>query len=107
MAGHLPHSSLQPNPADLVRPADLNEATDFDRGRATHAKPAAPVRDPAPEVPPGAEDLVTWNVSPEEAGHLIPEIEADDEADVAADMAEEGSGEAEQELRRAATTEAG
>ena len=90
---------------DLARQDGRAESRASDRELAW-GELTGPDADPAQEIPTGAEELVTWDASPEQAGHLIPEIEADDEADVAAAMAVEGSGEAEQELRRAANSEA-
>jgi hypothetical protein len=89
---------------DLAQQDGRAEARDSDRELALREL-TGPGRDPAPEVPPGAERLVTWNANPEEAGHLIPEIPAEDETDVSAEMAEEGRGEAEQDLRRAVNAE--
>lgn len=57
------------------------------------------------ETPAGAEELVTWDTSPDEAGHRSAEAVPDDEADDDAALAEEGSDEAEQERRRAANAE--
>ncbi len=83
--------------AGLDARADAPE--DADRPQApesgTHVVPGA-----AQEIPPGAEDLVTWDVSPDDAGHLVEEIEAEDEADVPATMAEQGRNDADQDLRR-------
>jgi hypothetical protein len=48
---------------------------------------------------------VTWDESPEEAGHLANEVPAEDETAVSAELAEEGRGEAEEDLRRAMDAE--
>ena len=49
-----------------------------------------------------SEELVSWDTSPDAAGHRLPESVPEDEADDSAALAEEGIGEAEQDLRRAA-----
>lgn len=89
---------------DLAHQDGRAEARESDRESARHDLLRL-ADDGAPEVPPGADSLVTWNIPAEETGHHTPEIPAEDEADVSATMAEEGSGEAEQELRRAANEE--
>ena len=98
-------AQLEQQSQELAHEDGRAEARDSDRELALREL-TMPDGDPAQEVPSGAEGLVTWDVSPEESGHLIPETPAEDEADVPAELAEEGSGEAEQELRRAVNTEA-
>ena len=95
---------LQQESQDLARQDGRAEARDSDRGAALREL-TGPEGDLSPEVPAGAEELVTWDVSPEAAGHLIPEIAPEDEAEVSAELAEEGREEAEQDLRRAASAE--
>ncbi len=95
---------VQQDSHDLARQDGRAEARDSDREHALREL-TAPGGEPAQEVPPGAENLVTWDASPAEAGHLTPEVDPEDEADVAAELAEEGRGEAEQDLRRAASAE--
>ncbi len=95
---------LQQESKDLAQQDGRAEARDADRERAFREL-TGPAGDPAPEVPAGAEELVTWDVSPEAAGHLTPEVAPDDEADVSTELADEGRVEAEQELRRAANAE--
>jgi len=92
---------LQGAAEELAQQDGRSEARDEDRSEARreHAE------DAAPEVPAGDENLVAWNSSPDEAGHRSPETVSDDEADVSAALAEEGSREAEQDLRRAVNTE--
>lgn len=53
----------------------------------------------AQEIPTGAEDLVVWDVSPDEAGHLVEPCEAEDESTVQATMAEQGRDDADRDLR--------
>jgi hypothetical protein len=95
---------LQQNSQDLAQQDGRVEARDSDRELARREL-TSPNEDSAQEVPPGAESLVTWDASPEEAGHLTQETPAEDEADVSAELAEEGRGEAEQDLRRAVDAE--
>lgn len=90
--------------AALAQQDGRAEARAGDRVDAAREQ-AGPPPDSTPETPIGAETLVTWDTSPDQAGHRSTEIVSDDEADVSADLAEEGSGEAEQELRRAANAE--
>lgn len=93
---------LRSNATELARQDGRAEARDDDRTAAFRERTAA-ADDSAQEVPAGDETLVTWDGSPDETGHRIPDAAADDEATVSADLAEEGSGEAETELRRAAS----
>jgi hypothetical protein len=93
---------LRGNTAELARQDGRAEARDEDLTEAVREQ-NVPAADSAQEVPAGDETLVTWDSSPDETGHRTLESADDDEATVAADLAEEGSGEAEQDLRRAAT----
>jgi hypothetical protein len=95
---------LQQNAKDLAEQDGRAEARDSDCEGAFREL-RGPEGDSAPEVPAGAEALVTWDMSPEAAGHLLQEIPTEDEADVAADLAEEGRGEAELDLCRAVNAE--
>ena len=95
---------LQQESQDLAKQDGRAEARASDRELALREL-TGPEGDSAPEIPAGAEGLVTWDASAEEAGHLTPEIPAEDEADDSAEEAEEGRGEAESELRRAADAE--
>ena len=97
-------AQLQQNAKDLAGQDGRAEARDSDRDVALREL-TGPEGDSSPEVPAGAESVVTWNESPEATGHLMHEIPAEDEADVAAELAEEGRGEAEQDLRRAVHAE--
>jgi hypothetical protein len=101
MIGGNSNSRLRQNSQDLARQDGRTEAREADRELAL-GELTRPDGDSAPEIPPGAESLVTWDVNPEVTGHLIPEMPADDEADFSAEEAEEGRDEAEQDLRRAA-----
>jgi hypothetical protein len=95
---------LQQESQDLAQQDGRAEARDSDR-RLALRELTGPGGDSPQEVPAGAEGLVTWDSSPEEAGHLTQEILPEDEADVSADLADEGRGEAEQDLRRAVNAE--
>jgi hypothetical protein len=96
---------LRQKSLELAQQDGRAEARQEDRENALREL-ASPAEDTAPEIPPGAEELVTWDVSPAEAGQATPESVSEDEADVSAELAEEGLGEAEQELRRAAEAKA-
>lgn len=76
------------------------EARDHDRLEAA-CEAAGPGDPAAQEVPTGAECLVTWDVSRDETGHRVEPCEAEDEATVEADMAEQGRDDADRDLRRA------
>ncbi len=95
---------LEQESQDLAQQDGRAEARNSDRELALREL-TGPEADLAQEVPAGAEKLVTWDASPEEAGHLLQDIPAEDEADVSAELAEEGRGEAEQDLRRAVDAE--
>lgn len=86
--------------ADLAHQDGRSEARDQDRSAALREKTDTET-DTAQEVPSGAEELVSWDTSPDAAGHRMPESIAEDEADDSAMLAEEGIGEADQDLRRA------
>ena len=95
---------LEQESQDLAKQDGRAEARDSDRELALRELPG-PEADSSQEVPAGAEELVTWDANPEEAGHLVQELLTEDEADVSAELAEEGRGEAEQDLRRAVDEE--
>lgn len=95
---------LRADATALARQDGRSEARTGDRSAALREQTGPPAETP-PETPAGAEELVTWDARPDETGHRSPESVPDDEADVAAALAEEGAGEAETELRRAANDE--
>ena len=95
---------LQANATELAQQDGRAEARDEDR-TAAFREQTAPEGEAAQEIPAGDEALVTWNISPDQTGHLTPESVSDDEADDSAELAEEGSVEAEQDLRRSANAE--
>jgi hypothetical protein len=95
---------LQQNAKDLAEQDGRAEARDSDRELALREL-TGPEADSAPEIPAGAEGVVTWDESPESTGHFMQETPSEDEADVSSELAEEGRGEAEQDLRRAADAE--
>lgn len=95
---------LQQRAQDLAEEDGRTEATDADRARALEELTSL-TANPAPEVPRGDENLTTWNESPDLTGHVVPTILPDDEADVSAELTEEGLEEADQDRRRAAKDE--
>jgi hypothetical protein len=95
---------LQGNATELAQQDGRSEARAEDRTEAIREQ-TRPAADAAQEVPAGDEALVTWNASPDQSGHLTAESVVDDEADDSTELAEEGEGEAEQDLRRAANAE--
>ena len=98
------NTRLEQESQDLAKEDGRAEARDSDRKLALREL-TEPEANSSQEVPAGAEELVTWDASPEEAGHLMQDIPAEDEGEVSAELAEEGRGEAEQDLRRAADAE--
>ncbi len=95
---------LQQRSRDLAEQDGRTEPTDADRAQALEELTSSSAH-PAPEVPPGDENLTTWNESPDVTGHAVPAFLPDDEADVSAELTEEGVEEADQDRRRAAKDE--
>ncbi|MBA2586344.1 MAG: hypothetical protein H0U99_07655 [Chthoniobacterales bacterium] len=95
---------LQQRAQDLAEQDGRTEPTDADRAHAFEEL-SGPMANPAPEVPPGDENLTTWNESPDVTGHVVRNSLPDDEADISAELTEEGVEEAEQDRRRAAKDE--
>lgn len=63
--------------------------------------PLAPSPEPqAPELPPGAEEVISYDENPVEEGHIVPRLEPEDEALVDAELIEEGLDQAERDLRK-------
>jgi hypothetical protein len=65
-----------------------------------HNHLAPPPEPHAPELPPGAENVVAWDDNPVEEGHSVPHLLPEDEAEVDAELTEEGLDEAERDLRK-------
>ncbi len=95
---------LEEESRDLAQQDGREEARNSDRELAFREL-TGPEANLPQEVPSGAEELVTWDANPEEAGSLVRETPAEDEGDVSAELAEEGRGEAEEDLRRAMDAE--
>lgn len=95
---------LQQRARDLAEQDGRTVPTDADRARALEEL-ITEAATPAPEIPPGDQDLISWNESPDTAGHAVPVFPPDDEAEVSAELTEEGVDEADQDRRRAAKDE--
>ena len=95
---------LQRRAQDLAEEDGRTEARDADRAEALKELSGL-TEDPPPEVPPGDENLTTWNESPDLTGHAAPTFSPDDETDIAAELTEEGVEEADVDRRRAAKDE--
>lgn len=95
---------LQQRAQDMAEQDGRTVATDADRAHALEELTSS-TANPAPEVPPGDENLTTWNESPDVTGHAVPTFLPDDEADVSAELTKEGVEEADQDRRRAAKDE--
>jgi hypothetical protein len=95
---------LQQRALDLAEQDGRTRPTDADRGRALREL-SSPIANRAPEVPLGDENLTVWNQSPDMTGHIVPNVLADDEAGISAELTKEGVEEADQDRRRAAKDE--
>lgn len=95
---------LQRRAQDLAEEDGRTEARDADRAEALKELSGL-TEDPPPEVPPGDENLTTWNESPDLTGHAAPTFPPDDETDIAEELTEEGVEEADVDRRRAAKDE--
>jgi hypothetical protein len=89
---------------DLAEQDGRTHPTNVDRAKALEELSGL-TEDGAPEVPPGDENLTAWNDSPDATGHAVPTFLADDDADISAELTEEGVEEADQDRRRAAKDE--
>ena len=89
---------------DLAEEDGRTEPTHADRAEALKELSGL-TEDPPPEVPPGDENLTTWNESPDLTGHAAPTFSPDDETDIGAELTEEGLEEADVDRRRAAKDE--
>jgi hypothetical protein len=92
---------LQRRAQDLAEEDGRTEPRDADRAEALKELSGL-TEDPPPEVPPGDENLTTWNESPDLTGHAAPTFSPDDETDIAEELTEEGVEEADVDRRRAA-----
>jgi hypothetical protein len=61
--------------------------------------------DPAPEIPPGDENLTKWNENADIGGHAVDTSPPDQDVDVGLELVEEGVEEADLDQRRAAKDE--
>ena len=95
---------LRQRARDLAQQDGRTGPTKADRAEALQALTGL-TENPAPEVPPGDERLTRWNESPELSGHAVATFWADDEAELSAELTEEGVEEADQDRRRAAKDE--
>jgi hypothetical protein len=77
------------------------EPTEADRAAALKELTGL-TKDSPPEVPPGDENLTSWNESPDLTGHAAPTSSPPDETDIEAELTEEGVDEADIDQRRAA-----
>jgi hypothetical protein len=89
---------------DLAEQDGRTHPTNVDRAKALKELSGL-TEDGAPEVPPGDENLTAWNDSPDATGHAVPTFLPDDDADISAELTEEGVEEADQDRRRAAKDE--
>lgn len=89
---------------DLAEEDGRTHPTDTDRAKALEELSGL-TEDGAPEVPPGDENLTSWNESPDTAGHAVPTFSEEDDADIGAELVEEGVEEADRDQRRAAISE--
>lgn len=95
---------LQQRAWDLAQQDGRTEPTNADRAHAFEELTSRSAN-PAPEIPPGDENLTIWNESPDLTGHAVPTFSPEDEAAVSAELTDEGVEEADQDRRRAAKDE--
>lgn len=96
-----PENSASSNPSSSLPDPEDESNADLDPSEAWETET---VESEAPEVPPGAEELITWDEVPAETEALSgDEIENEDRAPE--DLVNEGLEEADRELRMAAADE--
>jgi hypothetical protein len=78
----------------------------WSNGQAISPKKMAGVtEDLAPEVPPGDENLTSWNENADIGGHAVDTSPPDQDVDVGLELVQEGVEEADMDQRRAAKDE--
>jgi hypothetical protein len=92
---------LQQRARDLAEEDGRTEPSDADLKKAREELSSF-TEDSAPEVPPGDEDLTSWNESADTAGYMVNTSPPDEDVDVGLELVEEGVDEADQDQRRAA-----
>jgi hypothetical protein len=92
---------LERRARDLAEEDGRSEPTEADRAAALKELTGL-TEDSPPEVPPGDENLTSWNESPDLIGHAVPTFSPPDETDIEAELTEEGVDEADIDQRRAA-----
>jgi hypothetical protein len=92
---------LQQRARDLAQEDGRTEPRDADFKKAREELSRF-TEDSAPEVPPGDENLTSWNESADTTGQRVDTSPPDQDVDVGLELVEEGVDEADQDQRRAA-----
>jgi hypothetical protein len=95
---------LQQRARDLAEEDGRTEPTDADLKKAREELSGF-TEDSAPEVPPGDEDVTSWNESGDTTGQMVDTSPPDQDVDIGLELVEEGVDEADQDQRRAAKDE--
>ena len=95
---------LEQRARDLAQEDGRINPTDADFEKAREELSAV-TEDPAPEVPPGDENLTSWDENADTAGHAVDTAPPDQDVDVGLELVEEGVEEADLDQRRAAKDE--
>jgi hypothetical protein len=95
---------LEQRARDLAEEDGRTDPTDADRARALEELSGLS-EDLPPEVPPGVENLTSWNENPGTTGRAVNTAPPDQDVDVGLELVEEGVDEADQDQRRAAKDE--
>ena len=95
---------LEQRAHDLAQEDGRINPTDADLKKAREELSAV-TDDPAPEIPPGAENLTSWDENADIGGQAVDTSPPDQDVDVGLELVEEGVEEADLDQRRAAKDE--
>ena len=95
---------LEQRARDLAQEDGRTAPTDADFKKARQELSGV-TEDPAPEVPPGDENLTSWNENADIGGHAVDTSPPDQDVDVGLELVQEGVEEADLDQRRAAKDE--
>ncbi|HEY4282443.1 MAG TPA: hypothetical protein VGM62_05205 [Chthoniobacterales bacterium] len=95
---------LEQRARDLAQEDGRANPTDADFKQARQELSAV-TENPAPEVPPGDENLTSWDENADIGGHAVDTSPPDQDVDVGLELVEEGVEEGDLDQRRAAKDE--
>jgi hypothetical protein len=95
---------LEQRAGDLAQEDGRTAPTDADFKKARQELSGV-TEDLAPEVPPGDENLTSWNENADIGGHAVDTSPPDQDVDVGLELVQEGVEEADMDQRRAAKDE--